>query len=349
MASYKETIQAQCNRLPKEISWWPRYLYHYTDVNHAVSIIDNEWIYDRVSAKAKRLTKTDAASQNVLNVTGDQVKHCGRLYMRPLTPTQFYSEGYKPKAVRHESYKDADCPVPVFFLLDAVKTLMCPGIFFVERGAAGLATERWKTGEDEFAKLNFEKIFHHGWEGYTPSIGQYRRTEVLREGGIPLYGLLRRIVCRSVAEARTLLYLMRKQCPLRYQEYSRLVMVASASENMYLFNRSGIYVKAARGKENQVLLEFNEAKLRYDCYERSGEIREGGVPVAMMAVISWKDQFGQVIEQNMCEGTLDYKVHNAITLNYGRRMSDCFALGLWLDNNLMFQDDFYIGDQGIVY
>lgn len=348
MASYKETIEAQCSRMPRSIWWWPQYLYHYTDVNHAVSIIDNEWIYDRVTVKKQRLTQTDAASQNVLNVTSDAVKHCGRLYMRPLSPAQFYSEGYKPEEVRHEGYKDASCPVPVFFLLDAVKTLAYPGVFFVECGTAGYYTEEWKTGPKEYAALCFEKIFHHGSTGHDPSILKYRRTEVLREGGIPLRGLLRRIVCRSSAEAGTLLSLMRKQCPAKYETYSRLVVPASAYNSMYLFNRNGMYVNRANVRENQVLIEFNEAGLRYDYCEHSGQSREEGVPVSMAAVISWKDRFGQIIEQSMYEGILNYKVHNAITLDYKNKISDYLTLELWLDNHLMFQDDYYIGNH-IVY
>lgn len=346
LASYKEIIQEQRSRMPVEINWWPRYLYHYTDVNHAVSIIGNEWIYDRVTAEKKRLTKTDAASQNVLNVTSDAVKHCGRLYMRPLTPTQFYSEGYKPKVVRHENYKDANCPVPVFFLLDAVKTLKYPDVFFVERGAAGLTTERWKTGKDEFAKLDFEKIFHHGSEGYTSSIGQYRRTEVLRESGIPLCDLLKRIVCRSPAEERTLLSLMREQCPAQYKEYSRLIMTAPADIGRYMFNYSGIYIKKVKAKEDQVLIEFNEARLRYDRYERGDK---DSIPVALTVAALWKSRAGKTIGQKSYEGILDYKVHNAVVLNYKDKMSDYLMLKIQLDGNLVFQDDFYIGNQGIVY
>ncbi len=346
MASYGEIIQAQCSRMNRSINWWPRYLYHFTDVNHAVSIIDSEWIYDRVSVEAKHLAKTDAASHNVLNVTGDEIKHCGRLYMRPLTPTQFYSEGYKPKSVRHERYKDANCPALVFFLLDTVKTLELPGMFFVECGAAGHYTQAQKSGPDEYAKLRFDKIFHHGPTGQDTSILKYRRTEVLREGGIPLRGLLKRIVCRSPAEKNTLLSLMHRRCPTRYEEYSRYVMTASADVGMYLFNRNGIYIKAAKAQEEYVLLEFNEASLRYDFLDRE---RKGPVAVEFSAVLSWKNLYGQIISNSVYHGALNYKTHNALTLSYGTKLSDYFTLEFCFEGHLVFQGDFYIGNQGVVY
>lgn len=351
MTSYKEIIQAQCRQMPRSINWWPHYLYHYTDVNHAASIIDSGWIYDRATASHKHLIKTDAASQNVLQITGDKVKRCGRLYMRPLTPTQFYSEGYKPEAVRHEDYKDANCPVPAFFLLDAVKTLEYPGVFFVECGAAGYHTEEWKTGAEEYAALCLEKIFHQGSTGHDPSILKYRRTEVLREGGIPLRGLLKRVVCRSSAEKQTLLSLILKRCPAQYNEYSRLVMAAPAYIRMNLFNyyNCGMYVQRVKAQKHQVILELNESSLRYNYYARFGETQNSGVPVEMAAHLLWRDSKGQIIDAEDFYGVVDYTFHNAVILNYGRKVSDYFTLEFELEKNLMFQSDFYIGNQDVVY
>lgn len=346
LASYDEIIRAQSSRMDKPIKWWPHYLYHFTDVNHAVSIIASEWIYDRTTVKEKKLTKTDAASQNVLNVTGDAVKHCGRLYMRPLTPPQFYMEGYKPKAVRYKDYKDANCPVPVFFLLDPVKTLNYPDVFFVECGAAGKNPKPWKSGADEYAKMNLEKIFHDGPTGHDTSILKYRRTEVLRNGGIPLRDLLIRIVCRSQAETDTLRCLIRRQCPVRYEEYSRFIMTALPDVGRHMFFNHGIYLKAVNAKEDQAILEFNEAKLRYDY---SGEIRKGGVPVSIIAVLSWKNEAGQIIDRSTCQGMLDYKTHNAVVLNYGHKPSNYFTLEVQLDENLVFLKDFDIENQSIIF
>lgn len=344
MTTYRDIILRESRKLPEEIAWWPNYLYHFTDINHAVSIIDTGWIYGRTTVKQKHLTKTDAASQNVLSVTSEAVKQCGRLYMRPLTPTQFYSEGYKPKAVRHKDYKDANCPVPVFFLFDAVKTMEYPGVFFVERGAAGYKTEAWKTGVDAFSALKFDFIFHCGPTD-NPEIFKQRRTEVLREGGIPLAGLLRRIVCRTPAEMQTLLALIRNRCPQKYDTYKSIITYASADVVSTLFMLHGIYVKAVSATKEQVLIEFNEPRLRYDAQPD----RKKAVEIPWQATIYWKTNTGEIINNSICNSVIDYKKHAAISLHYAP-YSMQFRLELYMDEekHLLFCGEFNIDDHDIM-
>lgn len=344
MTTYRDIISRESKKLPKEIGWWPNYLYHFTDINHAVSIIETGWIYGRTTAKKEHLTKTDAASQNVLNVTSEAVKQCGRLYMRPLTPTQYYSEGYKPKVVRHEKYKDANCPVPVFFLFDTVKTLEYPDVFFVERGAAGYKTEAWKTGVDAFSALKFDFIFHTG-PADNPEIFKQRRTEVLREGGIPLAGLLRRIVCRTPAEMQTLLTLIQNRCPQQYDNYKSMITYASADVVSNMFLLHGIYVKTVNATKEQVLLEFNEPRLRYDARPN----RKKSVEIPWYATIYWKTNTGEIIHNGICRDTIDYKNHAGINLRY-TPYSTRFKLELYVDEeeHLLFCGEFNIEDHDIM-
>lgn len=346
LATYKDIIREQSAKMPKELKWWPNYLYHYTDVNHAVSIIEKGWIYGRSVAERNHLIKTDAASQNVLSVTSSEVKQCGRLYMRPLTPTQFYSEGYKPRTVRHEEYKDANCPVPVFFLFDAVKTLEYRGIYFVERGAAGYQTAKWKSGADSFSKLNFEYIFHNG-PTRIGEIFKQRRTEVLREGGIPLSGLLRRIVCRSPAEMQTILYLLKSQRPQLYNQYKQLITLATPDTIYSMFFQHGIHVKTIRATGEGVFIEFNEPRLRYDFLKD----RKGSVTIPWRAIIYWEDFTGQIIQSSTCADTLDYKQHAALNLRYSP-FSSRFRMELYFRENreeyLIFSGKFDINDHDII-
>ena len=60
--------------------------------------------------------RSDNASQSVISVTMDDAKDYARLYFRPLTPTQFHNEGYKPEHIRkHEvnamTSPDINCDV----------------------------------------------------------------------------------------------------------------------------------------------------------------------------------------------------------------------------------------------
>lgn len=346
LATYKDIIQEQSAKLPKEIKWWPNYLYHYTDINHAVSIIEKGWIYGRSVAKQNHLIKTDAASQNVLSVTSSEVKQCGRLYMRPLTPTQFYCEGYKPRNVRHEDYKDVNCPVPIFFLFDAVKTLEYPGVYFVERGAAGYQTEKWKSGTDSFASLNFNYIFHKG----PTSIGEIfkqRRTEVLRAGGIPLSGLLRRIVCRTPAEMQTILCLIQTRCPQFYSYYKQLITLATPDTVFNMFFQHGIHLRTIKATKEGVFIEFNEPRLRYDYLNG----RKGPVPIPWRAVIYWEDIAGRIIQSSTCADILDYKQHAALNLRY-TPFSNRFRMELYFRENeeeyLIFFGKFDISEHDIM-
>lgn len=344
MTTYRDIISQESKKLPEEINWWPNYLYHFTDINHAVSIIKTGWIYGRTTVKKEHLTRTDAASQNVLNVTSEEVKQCGRLYMRPLTPTQYYSEGYKPKAVRHEKYKDANCPVPVFFLFDTVKTLECPDVFFVERGAAGYRTEAWKTGIDAFSTLKFDLIFHKGPTD-NPEIFKQRRTEVLREGGIPLAGLLRRIVCRTPAEMQTLLTLIQSHCPQQYNVYKPIITYASADLVTNMFLLHGLYVKTVKASKEQVLIEFNEPCLRYDALRE----RKKPVEVPWCATIYWKNSAGKIIHNSEYRNMIGYRQHAGINLRYTPYSKD-FRLEFYIDEerHLLFCGEFNIEDHSIM-
>lgn len=345
MPTYSEIIRQQRKQLPREIDWWPSYLYHYTDVNNAVGIIEKEWLYDRKTAESQHLAKTDAASRNVLEVTGDDIKHCARLYMRPLTPTQFYNEGYKPDAVRHKDYKGADCPVTVFFLFDAAKTLSYPGVCFLEKGGAGRQIKSRCSGEEQFAALNFQKIYHHGPISADRSILHYRRTEVLRDDGLPLPGLLRRIVCLSVAEKETLFSMLQEQCPTRYEQYKDLITVAQSDLSAWLFFRHGIFVRNVKIYQDCIHIEFNEARLRYD----QNKERKGAVPVQLTSTLYWKSDNGSTLACDTYNGSLDYKHHTGANLRFRRRLSDYIQLEIQLDGHLVYQNNFDIGNSDILF
>ncbi|MGN0507314.1 MAG: DarT ssDNA thymidine ADP-ribosyltransferase family protein [Lachnospiraceae bacterium] len=119
---YKEILEEQKSELRQELSWWPNFLYHFTDVHNAANILHSGWIYSREKAKVQDVMKNDNASQAVIEATSDESKCYGRLYFRPLTPTQYHNEGYKPVEVR-KSELNASCPVPIFFCFSAAVTL----------------------------------------------------------------------------------------------------------------------------------------------------------------------------------------------------------------------------------
>lgn len=100
MVSYRQIIEEQRLKLNRSINWWPLYLYHFTDVHNAVSIIDKEYIFGRKLAYDENLMVSDNASASVIEITDETVLRYARLYMRPKTPTQFHNEGHKPESIR---------------------------------------------------------------------------------------------------------------------------------------------------------------------------------------------------------------------------------------------------------
>jgi len=94
--------------------WWPYYIYHFTNIDNAVQILNNGFIYSRNNALNMGLMESDNASPQVIEQTNDQWADYVRLYFRPRTPTQFNNEGFRPKEDRA---LDSKCPVPIFFFL----------------------------------------------------------------------------------------------------------------------------------------------------------------------------------------------------------------------------------------
>lgn len=73
----------------------PRYLYHFTDIENLISIIESSSICSREYAIENNLMKNDNASSEVIHKTSSVNKNFVRLYFRPKTPTQFHNEGIK--------------------------------------------------------------------------------------------------------------------------------------------------------------------------------------------------------------------------------------------------------------
>ena len=162
--------------------------------------------------------QNDNASNEVIQVTNNDNMCYGRLYFRPLTPTQFNNEGYKPIQVRNSEI-NASCPVPIFFCFNADATLNYPGTEFAERGLAG-HRHNIKSGLKEFEKLNFSKIYHVGsYSKQDYDIKEYRLSEVIHENGFPIAQLLSCIICRSTAEREMLLFLLGQYSMRLYNTY----------------------------------------------------------------------------------------------------------------------------------
>ena len=100
------------------VNWWPLYAYHFTDIQNAVSILKEEYLYSRYDAKRLNIMRNDNASRQVIDMTYSGATADVRFYFRPLTPTQYNNEGFKHPDMRYCGDINPNVPVPVFFAFD---------------------------------------------------------------------------------------------------------------------------------------------------------------------------------------------------------------------------------------
>ena len=116
----RQHIERWSNRLGN-LNWWPRYVYHFTDIHNAVNILKERYLYSRAEAQQFGLMKVDNASPAVIQQTQSAHLEYVRLYFRPLTPTQYRNEGIRP--IGRRELEGAHCPAPVYFCFDTFEIL----------------------------------------------------------------------------------------------------------------------------------------------------------------------------------------------------------------------------------
>jgi len=255
-----------------ERRWWPRLLFHYTDIQNAVLILSSGYLHSRQHLEDERLLAVSSGSNEVLAGTHPDIRNYVRLYFRPKTPTQFYAEGVKSSNTLSISrFPDAHCPVPVFFLFDSAEILSREDSWFSDRGLASRNHEIMSTAQ-ELANLDWRKIYHTG--PYDPSkfeeadIASRRMAEVIVYSRLELASL-KWIYCRSEAEKDTLLYLLTEDD--RHQ-YERKIVATTRSG---LFYREHTFLESVRMDSDAAHLSFSPDTQSPGPYNLQAIIRSG--------------------------------------------------------------------------
>jgi len=237
-----------------ERRWWPRLLFHYTDIQNAVGILSSGYLYSRQYLEDERLLAVSSGSDEVLAGTHSDIKNYVRLYFRPKTPTQYHAEGIKSaRNLSRSSFPDAHCPVPVFLLFDSAEILCREDSLFSDRGLASWIHQIMSTAQ-ELENLDWPKIYHTGpFDSRKPeeaSIVSLRMAEVIVPHRLDLEGL-KWIYCRSEAEKDTLLYLLTEDD--RHQ-YERKIVATTRSG---LFYRRHTFLESVRMDSQAAHLAFS--------------------------------------------------------------------------------------------
>lgn len=215
---------------------WPRFAYHFTDIENAVNILKRGMLYSRERAIQAGVMRNDNASGLVIEGTNRKVENYVRLYFRPRTPTQYHSEGFRPKSKQTELL--ANCPVPVFFLFDLASVLSNPLTRFTDKTLAMHAQPEFMSGVEAFRSLPFQEIFHN--RAIYPNedkqnIIRHRQAEIVVPNELEL-SYLRKIVTRSSAEKETLLNLLHDQ---NINQYDEMIV----DKDVSFFNRDRSYIE----------------------------------------------------------------------------------------------------------
>lgn len=108
------------------VNWWPKYIYHYTDLTNAIGILKECKIFSRNSVGE---LANENASKDVIEHTSVEVLDYVRFYFRPKTPTQYRNEGFIP---RNQRWSNAHVPIPIFLLLKPIKCLNGKTYYFLK-------------------------------------------------------------------------------------------------------------------------------------------------------------------------------------------------------------------------
>ena len=231
--------------------WWPRFVYHFTDVRNAASILEGGVLYARHFASLREVMATDNASRQVLDQTNDEWKYYVRLYFRPRTPTQFHNEGFRPSG--HYGL-GAHCPMPVYLLFDSQTILARPESRFSNGSLASLGSRVFSTTE-ELNQMPFSDIYHDGQilddEDRRRQIVSRRQAEVVVPNRLDL-DALRFIVCRSEAERETLSHLLTLES---YNRWQNKIKLENSKSNLFL--KRWLYVESAELSDSSITLHFN--------------------------------------------------------------------------------------------
>ena len=234
--------------------WWPGYVFHFTDILNAVSILKRGALFSRHEVQRLGLMTTDNASQEIIGSTDDEWKEYVRLYFRPRTPTQFRNEGFRPLERR---WHGAHCPVPIYFLFDSGKVLSRADSQFSDGNLA--SNPNVFSDIADLEEIPFRHVYHDSPipGDLKPKITFHRNAEVLVPKRMGL-GALRFIICRSQAEYETLLHLLPESVRRRW---GRKILQDNRN---HLFVKRWTYVKSVELHSTHIVLHFNRARNRLD-------------------------------------------------------------------------------------
>jgi|WetSurMetagenome_2_1015567.scaffolds.fasta_scaffold50779_2 hypothetical protein len=252
MKNWHPTIQQYIENWSNILSdraWWPKYVYHFTDVRNAANIIQSGLLYCRSEASRLNLMNVDNASPEVIQQTRQGHQRFVRLYFRPRTPTLYRNEGIRP--LNQRELEGAHCPIPIYFCFDSFSILSRDDCEY-SNGNMGSPRSQHSGTKEFFNSIPFNLVYHNGTIHSNEDRNEIifrRHAEALIPGCLQLDETLKMIFCRSVAEMQTLLQLIPNNLRSRWSTKLRLAD--------FLYNRQWTFIEEVTTVENKINFRFN--------------------------------------------------------------------------------------------
>ena len=247
-------------KLDSQYSQWKGYVYHFTHVENAVSILQEEKLKSRNSCHQF----SDSAGANLIANTREDVKKFARFYFRPKTPTQWHNEGLGKR--KGNIY--ALCPVPIFFRFNLERILKTHGNkcavsngnlaansfyygnskTFVEQffDFGNVYSTLHKVGKETFLRASQQEFIVHNYLNFS----ELNLEDIS-------------IICRTHQDKETLLNLIGRES--KYA--SRIFKEREIVEDGSLFNHDNPYVKV-NDEVNFIDIQID----KYDEYNINGNL-----------------------------------------------------------------------------
>lgn len=230
--------------------WWVDFLFHFTDIKNAVSVLNSGFLFSRDEVERRRIGFTDSASSEIIDRTDATLTDYVRFYFRPRTPTQYRNEGFRPL---NQLFQGAHCPVPIYFLFDIREIISLNDTRF-SSGSLARREHNLFTTADKFTQLPFRNIYHN--TSFSPEnrerIINARHAEVIYPKRISL-DYLKYICCRSQAEYETL-YNLLSPSPVVWNRWKSKVRIRHPH---LLFHKRWLHVEEVGLKKESIDINFN--------------------------------------------------------------------------------------------
>lgn len=328
--TYAEVIKNNCEKYNP--SWWCSHAYHYTDVTNAISILSSGKLYSRIKAEEFNVLKNENASHQVIDMTTSGAQSYVRFYFRPLTPTQYYNEGYKHVDLRHNNDSEANVPVPVFLVFNLEKLLSDPKTCFSELTQAGSGSQRF-SGEQNFETLQFDKIYSNG--AVDDETRKYRHAEILYPNEYNIDDAIELIVCRNDVEKNTLLNLLLRKDQKAFYKYKSRIKICRAD----MFENNGLFIDNVYFDDTNLSIKFHDSysKQSYDNKMLARIFNPPQLkPLCMLIKLNWETSTNIIICTKDIETKIDYlspkkiTIKNLPTIQRAKKL----CVTVYLDNKL---------------